>query len=71
MELILNQQHKIYTETFTTLSCYNFWQITSYGQFRQYLKIHLFRADKSQNIVTLDYCVLYNYSYLLTNMNRF
>jgi len=28
-------------------------QITSYGQFRQYLKTHLFTAQKSQRIVTL------------------
>ena len=34
-------------------------QITSYGQFRQHLKTHLFRAQKSQHIVTLDYCALY------------
>jgi len=41
-------------------------QITSYRQFRQRVKIHLFRAYKSQRIVALDYCVLYKYSYLLT-----
>jgi len=41
-------------------------RITSYGQFRQHLKTHLFRAKKSQRIVTLEYCALYKYSYLLT-----
>ena len=35
-------------------------------QFRQHLKTHLFRAQKSQRIVTLDCCALYNHSYLLT-----
>jgi len=41
-------------------------QITSYGQFRQHLKTYLFRALKSLRIVTLDYCALYKYSYLLS-----
>ena len=41
-------------------------QITSYGQFRQHLKTHLFKAYTSQCIGTLDYCALYKYSYLLT-----
>ena len=38
-------------------------QITSYGQFRQHRKTHLFTASKSQRVVTLDYCGLYKYSY--------
>jgi len=42
-------------------------QITNYGQFRQHLKTHLFGAWKSQRIVTLDYCALYQYSYLLAS----
>jgi len=45
-------------------------QITSYGQFRQHLKKHLFRAWKSQRTVTLDCCALYKYSYLLTYTDR-
>ena len=40
-------------------------QITSYGQFRRHLKIRLFWAQKSQRIVTVDYCALHKYSYLL------
>ena len=40
-------------------------QITSYGQLRQHLKTHLFRAQKLHRIATLDYCALYKYSYLL------
>ena len=44
-------------------------QITSYGQFKQRLKTHLFGAwktwgRKTQHIVTLDYCV--QYKFLLT-----
>jgi len=35
-------------------------------QFRQHLKTCLFGAQKSQCIVTFDYCALYEYSYLLT-----
>jgi len=41
-------------------------QINSYTKFNQHLKTHLFRAYKSQHIVTLDYCALQKYSYLLT-----
>ena len=41
-------------------------EITSYGQFRQHLKTHLFRAQKSQRIVTVQISALYKYSYLLT-----
>jgi len=41
-------------------------QITSYGEFRQHLKTHLFRAEKSQRIVTILISALYKYSYLLT-----
>ena len=37
-------------------------QITGYGQFRQHLKTHLFRASKSQRIVTVDYRALCKYS---------
>ena len=44
---------------------------TPVGQFRQHLKTHLFRAWKSQRIVTLDYCALYKYSYLLTYKEPF
>ena len=33
---------------------------------RQHLKTHLFRAKKSQRIVSVDYCALYKYSYWLT-----
>ena len=43
---------------------------TDCGQFRQPLKTHLSRAQKSQCIVTLDYCVLYKYSYLLTYLHH-
>jgi len=35
-------------------------------QFRQHLKTHLFKAEKLQRTVTLNYCALYRYSYLLT-----
>ena len=35
-------------------------------KFRQHLKTHLFKAQKSQRIVTRDHCALYKYSYLLT-----
>jgi len=35
-------------------------------QFRQHLKTCLFGAQKSQRIVTFDYCALYECSYLLT-----
>jgi len=48
---------------------YSIWQLVFlswlHTQFRQHLKTHLFRASKLQHIVTLDYCVLYKYSYLL------
>jgi len=46
------------------------WQITSYGKFRQRLKTHLFRASKSQCIVTLI-ITLHKYSYLLTYYFQF
>jgi len=39
-------------------------QITSYGQFRQRQKTHLFRASKSRRIVTFDYLCHTN-TYLL------
>jgi len=45
-------------------------QITSHGQFRQHLKTHLLRAQKSQRILTVDYPALYKYSYLLTCCTR-
>jgi len=52
-------------------------QITSYGQFKQRLKTHLFGAwktwgRKTQHIVTLDYCVQYKFllTYLLTLTHR-
>ena len=60
---VLLSQHRACVEQFTG---YAIRQITSYGQFRQHLKTHLFMAYKSQRIVTLDYCALYKYSYLLT-----
>ena len=48
---------------------YSIWQLVFlswlHTQFRQHLKTHLFRASKPQRILTLDYCVLYKYSYLL------
>ena len=49
-------------EQFT--GCYK--QITSYRQFMQQPKTHLFRAYKLQRIVTLAYCALYKCPYLLT-----